>query len=148
MSLHVWLIADFPSFKIVSAINVSESAGTIRTESQSDSSALRQSLIEGGEEENIKTTSVKHEDQEEVKFSGNVEREMVENNRSQELLERMLEDNGKMMGLMAELFERSEMQTRLLCSLSRRVEQLERAFGSGQKRKKKRNATRSVGFFS
>ncbi|KAF5726647.1 hypothetical protein HS088_TW22G00328 [Tripterygium wilfordii] len=123
-----------------------ESVGTSQTESQSDSSALPQSLIEGGEEENINTTSVKQEDQEEVKFSGNLARGGEENNRSDQerLLGRMLEDNEKMMGLMAELFQRNEMQTRLLCSLSRRVERLERALTSGQKRKKKRNAIGSV----
>ncbi|KDP26850.1 hypothetical protein JCGZ_18008 [Jatropha curcas] len=127
------------------AVNVEECAdngSASEEESEADSSASPQSLIEGdGEEENDSLGS--HEravaEKEEEHCDGGQGKEV--SRKSKELLEKMMEDNEKMMGLMAELFQRNETQTRLLSSLSQRVEHLERALMCERlKKKKKRNA--------
>ncbi|CAK7336118.1 unnamed protein product [Dovyalis caffra] len=136
---------------VVSMIDCIESFGT---ESQSDSSANPQSLIEGDEEDSGGNgqdalgkndgDGVEIHQPDEKKGDTGVKSNdgrKEEKRRSKELLERMVEDNERMMGLMAELFERNEVQTRLLSSLTQRVERLERAYVCEKlRRKKKRNA--------
>lgn len=128
-----------------------ESVGTSQTESQADSSANPETLIEACEEDD--NSQLKHENNAiETNKAENKEVNVKENSgagedntRNRELLERMMEDNEKMMDMMAQLFERNEMQTRMLSSLSQRVEQLERAFMCERlRRKKKRQAAATV----
>ncbi|XP_031272710.1 BAG family molecular chaperone regulator 6-like [Pistacia vera] len=123
-----------------------ESVGTNQTESQSDSSANPQSLIEACEEDvnsslKEENDAVETQEAEDREVNGKENRTGDENTRNRELLERMIEDNEKMMDMMAQLFERNEKQTKLLNSLSHRVEQLEKAFVCERlRRKKKRNS--------
>ncbi|KAJ0095815.1 hypothetical protein Patl1_16985 [Pistacia atlantica] len=123
-----------------------ESVGTNQTESQSDSSANPQSLIEACEEDvnsslKDENDAVEAQEAEDREVNGKENRTGDENTTNRELLERMIEDNEKMMDMMAQLFERNEKQTKLLNSLSHRVEQLEKAFVCERlRRKKKRNS--------
>lgn len=124
--------------------SASEGVEPSQMETQSELSTIPPSLIGEGEE----NTSTKQEDAMEISLPEKPE-EISEVNfgtggrddkkrKEEGLLERMMQDNEKLMGLMTDLLVRNEIQTRLLSSLSERVEQLERAFMSDKKRRKKK----------
>lgn len=124
--------------------SASEGVEPSQMETQSESSTIYPNLIGEGEE----NTWTKQEDAMEISLPEKPE-EISEVNfrtggrddkkrKEEGLLERMMQDNEKLMSLMTDLLVRNEIQTRLLSSLSERVEQLERAFMSDKKRRKKK----------
>lgn len=147
---------DTDSKTIENKEGISDDGSKSNTESHSGSSPNSQSLVEGGEENEITMAKEdndgmeivveagKNEEEENLSVGGGANKNDNKRN-SKDIMEKMVEENERMMGLMTELYERNELQTQLLSALTQRVEQLEKALVCEMLRKKKKKRRASYG---